>query len=57
MDAPIEDVIALIVPLRHREALVSRAGDKGRLLQSITALEAGDFDRAERLVRAPRPVF
>ena len=51
MDAPIEDVIALIpFPSDMRDALISRAGDKGRLLDCVTALEAGHFDRAQRLV-------
>jgi c-di-GMP phosphodiesterase len=51
MDAPIDDVVALIpFPDDMREALISRTGDKGALLKCVTALEAGDFDRAQRLV-------
>ncbi|MGH2885823.1 MAG: EAL and HDOD domain-containing protein [Solirubrobacteraceae bacterium] len=58
MDAPIEDVIALIpFPSDMREALVARTGDKGRLLQSVTALEAGEFDRAQRLVRGAGDLY
>jgi c-di-GMP phosphodiesterase len=52
MDAPIEDVVALIpFPADMREALISRTGEKGALLECVTALEAGDFDRAQKLVR------
>jgi EAL and modified HD-GYP domain-containing signal transduction protein len=52
MDAPIEDVIALIpFPTDMRDALTQRKGDKGALLECVTALEAGDFDRAQKLVR------
>ena len=51
MDAPIEDVIAQIpFPADMRAALVSRAGEKGALLHSVTAIESGDFDRARQLV-------
>ena len=51
MDAPIEDVIAQIpFPADMRAALVSRAGEKGALLDSVTAIESGDFDRARQLV-------
>jgi c-di-GMP phosphodiesterase len=52
MDAPIEDVVALIpFPTDMREALIARTGEKGALLECVTALEAGDFDRAQKLVR------
>ena len=52
MDAPIEDVVALIpFPNDMREALTARTGEKGALLECVTALEAGDFDRAQKLVR------
>ncbi|MFZ0976533.1 MAG: HDOD domain-containing protein [Solirubrobacteraceae bacterium] len=58
MDAPIEDVIALIpFPADMRDALVHRAGEKGALLDSVTALEAGDFDRAQRLVRGAGDLY
>jgi EAL and modified HD-GYP domain-containing signal transduction protein len=51
MDAPIEDVVKLIpFPPDMREALTERRGEKGALLQCVTALEAGDFDRAQKLV-------
>jgi c-di-GMP phosphodiesterase len=52
MDAPIEDVVALIpFPADMRDALTERQGEKGALLECVTALEAGDFDRAQKLVR------
>jgi c-di-GMP phosphodiesterase len=52
MDAPIEDVVALIpFPADMRDALTERKGEKGALLECVTALEAGDFDRAQKLVR------
>jgi EAL and modified HD-GYP domain-containing signal transduction protein len=52
MDAPIEDVVAMIpFPADMREALIARRGEKGALLDCVTALEVGDFDRAQRLVR------
>ncbi|HUJ34933.1 MAG TPA: HDOD domain-containing protein [Solirubrobacteraceae bacterium] len=58
MDAPIEDVVAQIpFPPDMRYALVHRAGEKGVLLESVTALEAGDFDRAQRLVRGAGDLY
>ena len=58
MDAPIEDVVALIpFPSDMHDALVSRAGEKGALLEAVTALEAGDFDRAQRLVHGAGDMY
>lgn len=58
MDAPIEDVVAqLPFPSDMREALVSRRGEKGALLDCVTALEAGDFDRAQALVRGAGDLY
>jgi c-di-GMP phosphodiesterase len=58
MDAPIDDVVALIpFPPDMRDALVNRAGEKGALLDSVTALEAGDFDRAQKLVRGAGALY
>jgi c-di-GMP phosphodiesterase len=52
MDAPIEDVVGMIpFPSDMRDALTQRKGEKGKLLDCVTALEAGDFERAQRLVR------
>jgi c-di-GMP phosphodiesterase len=52
MDAPIEEVVGMIpFPPDMRDALTERKGEKGGLLNCVTALEAGDFDRAQRLVR------
>lgn len=51
MDTPIEEVIAKIpFPEDMRAALVGHHGDKGALLECVTALEAGEFERAEAIV-------
>jgi EAL and modified HD-GYP domain-containing signal transduction protein len=51
MDSPIDEVLASIpFPRDMREALIAHAGDKGVLLDCVQALEAGDFDRAHRLI-------
>jgi c-di-GMP phosphodiesterase len=51
MDAPIEEVVGLIpFPADMREALTERKGEKGALLECVTALEAGNFERARKLV-------
>jgi c-di-GMP phosphodiesterase len=58
MDAPIEEVVALIpFPVDMREALTSRTGEKGALLECVTALEVGDFDRAQKLVRGAGDLY
>ncbi len=58
MDAPIEEVVAMIpFPSDMRDALVAREGEKGELLGCVTALEAGDFDRAQRLVRGAGDLY
>ncbi|HUA46872.1 MAG TPA: HDOD domain-containing protein [Solirubrobacteraceae bacterium] len=58
MDAPIEDVVALIpFPADMRGALVQRKGEKGALLECVTALEAGDFERARKLVRGAGELY
>jgi hypothetical protein len=44
-------------PPDMRAALVSRAGEKGALLDCVTALEAGDFDRAQKLVRGAGDLY
>src|SRR5690242_5675476 len=52
MDAPIDEVVGMIpFPSDMRDALVERKGEKGELLDCVIALEAGDFERASRLVR------
>jgi c-di-GMP phosphodiesterase len=52
MDVQMEDALASIpFPREMREALIRREGSMGRLLDSVTALEAGEFSRAELLVR------
>jgi EAL and modified HD-GYP domain-containing signal transduction protein len=52
MDAPMKDVLGLIpIPEDMRDALISRRGHKGRLLECVTALELGDFERAEAVTR------
>jgi EAL and modified HD-GYP domain-containing signal transduction protein len=51
MNTPMEELLeAIPFPDDMREALVTQRGEKGRLLECITALEAGDFDRAEAIV-------
>jgi c-di-GMP phosphodiesterase len=51
MDAPIEEVVGMIpFPPDMRDALTTRTGEKGALLECMTALETGDFDRAQKLV-------
>jgi len=58
MDAPIEDVVALIpFPADMRDALTKRKGDKGALLECVTALEAGNFDRAQKLVQGAGELY
>ena len=51
MNSPIDQVLEKI-PFAPdmREALITREGEKGRLLQSITALEQGDFERSQQLI-------
>ncbi len=58
MDAPIEEVVGMIpFPSDMRDALTDREGEKGALLNCVTALEAGDFDRAQRLVRGAGELY
>src|SRR5579871_5289626 len=58
MDAPIEDVVEMIpFPADMCEALIRRTGEKGELLTCVTAREAGDFDRAQHLVRGAGELY
>ncbi|HTU86430.1 MAG TPA: HDOD domain-containing protein [Solirubrobacteraceae bacterium] len=58
MDTSIEDVVALIpFPEDMRDALTKRKGEKGALLDCVTALEAGNFDRAKQLVRGAGELY
>ncbi len=58
MDAPIAELVALIpFPSDMREALVSRTGEKGDLLKCVIALESGEFDQAQRLVRGAGDLY
>jgi EAL and modified HD-GYP domain-containing signal transduction protein len=58
MDAPIDEVVGMIpFPSDMRDALIERKGEKGALLNCVTALEAGDFDRAQRLVRGAGDLY
>ncbi len=58
MDAPIDEVVGMIpFPSDMRDALIQRKGEKGKLLDCVTALEAGDFDRAQRLVRGAGDLY
>ncbi|MBV9607244.1 MAG: HDOD domain-containing protein [Solirubrobacterales bacterium] len=58
MDAPIDEVVGMIpFPPDMRDALTERKGEKGALLDCVTSLEAGDFDRAQRLVRGAGDLY
>lgn len=58
MDAPIEDVLDSVpFPTDMRQALITHHGDMGRLLDSVAALEQGDFGRAEALVPGAGDLF
>jgi EAL and modified HD-GYP domain-containing signal transduction protein len=58
MDAPIEEVVGMIpFPSDMRDALIERKGEKGAMLHCVTALEAGDFDRAQGLVRGAGDLY
>ncbi len=58
MDAPIEDVIALIpFPADMREALVNRSGEKGALLESRDRARSGRVRRSQRLVRGAGDLY
>ncbi len=51
MNTPIDEVVDRIpFPLDMREALTAHTGEKGRLLECITALETGQFDEAEAII-------
>jgi EAL and modified HD-GYP domain-containing signal transduction protein len=51
MDAPIEALLDKIpFPQDMREALITHRGEKGRLLECVTALETGKFDQAQAIV-------
>jgi EAL and modified HD-GYP domain-containing signal transduction protein len=57
-DMPMDEVLEMIpFPSDMRDALISRQGDKGGLLACVTALEAGDFTRAQRLVRGAGALY
>ena len=51
LDTPIEEVLKSIpFPQQMRDALVAHAGEMGRLLDCVTALEMGDFARADERI-------
>jgi c-di-GMP phosphodiesterase len=51
MDTPMEAVLTKIpFPQDMREALITHGGEKGSLLEAVTAMEAGEFDRAEAII-------
>jgi c-di-GMP phosphodiesterase len=58
LDAPMHDVAASL-PLAEdmREALVLRRGPKGQLLDFVTALEAGEDEKASAMVRDASDVY
>jgi len=51
MDASIAEVLAKIpFPDDMREALICRCGPMGELIEAVTAIESGEFERAESIV-------
>jgi c-di-GMP phosphodiesterase len=51
LNTPIDEILERIpFPSDMRLALANHSGEKGQLLQCVTALEASDFDRALALV-------
>jgi EAL and modified HD-GYP domain-containing signal transduction protein len=58
LDAPMHDVAASL-PLAEdmREALVLRRGPKGALLESVTALEAGEEEKASGVVTDAADIY
>lgn len=51
LDMPLADALARIpFPEDTRRALIEHRGAKGRLLECVTAMESGDFARAEAIV-------
>ncbi|MGO9751867.1 MAG: EAL and HDOD domain-containing protein [Solirubrobacteraceae bacterium] len=58
LDEPIEEALAG-VPLAQdiRDALVRHAGPMGQLLDCLTALETGAFDRAEAILSTAGPLY
>jgi EAL and modified HD-GYP domain-containing signal transduction protein len=57
-DMPMDEVLEMIpFPSDMRDALISRRGEKGALLTSVTALEAGDFTRAQKLVHGAGALY
>jgi c-di-GMP phosphodiesterase len=58
MDAPMESVLeSLPFPADMRAALIHRRGEKGLLLDSVTALERGDLERAATIVSSARELY
>ncbi len=58
MNMPIVEVLAKIpFPQDMREALTTHRGEKGQLLDCVTALEAGDFDHAQAIFPGAGEVY
>ena len=58
MDAPMNDLLTkLPFPQDMRDALTEHQGDKGRLLDCVTAIEAGDLDRAQAIIPTAAEVY
>ena len=58
MDVAMESVLASIpFPEDMRQALIDRQGPKGRLLDCVSAIEAGEFDRAQALIRGSGDLY
>ncbi|HUO69899.1 MAG TPA: HDOD domain-containing protein [Solirubrobacteraceae bacterium] len=58
MDSTMEKVLASIpFPPDMSEALIAHAGDKGRLLDCVAALERGDFDLAQSILHGSGELY
>jgi EAL and modified HD-GYP domain-containing signal transduction protein len=58
MDTPITELLTkLPFPPDMRDALTEHRGPKGRLLGCVTAIEAGDLDRAHAIVPSAAQVY
>ena len=58
LDTPIEDLLATVpLPEEMRDALIAHRGEMGALLDCVTALEAGEFDRAKTIVSGASEIY
>ena len=58
LDMPIDEVLdAVPLPTDMRAALITHEGTAGTLLESVAAIEVGDFDRARIHLRNPGKIY